>query len=176
MCLLLVAVTAGSAISIQNTIHPKGVVIHHSAIPEIETVNANYIDQIHKLRGFGAFYWGRTYHIGYHYVILRDGSVQQGRPEHLKGAHTLGHNDYIGICLIGDFESSENADGAVGQLLPTSAQLQSLKGLVRTLQLRYEIRPTQIFRHRDLDPNTKCPGGRFPFDDFIQSLSTNAVR
>ena len=40
--------------------------------------------------------------IGYHWVIERDGSVKQGRPVDVMGAHCRGVNDRsIGICLVG---------------------------------------------------------------------------
>lgn len=39
--------------------------------------------------------------IGYHWVIERDGSLKAGRPENIQGAHTLGHNKDIGLCMCG---------------------------------------------------------------------------
>lgn len=39
--------------------------------------------------------------MGYHYVILEDGTVQIGRPLGCPGAHAKGYNNYVGICLIG---------------------------------------------------------------------------
>ena len=40
--------------------------------------------------------------IGYHYVIDVDGTVAEGRPVAVAGAHVAGHNSHsIGICLIG---------------------------------------------------------------------------
>lgn len=39
---------------------------------------------------------------GYHFFIQKDGTVQTGRPIHLRGAHVAGHNTgSIGICLHG---------------------------------------------------------------------------
>src|SRR5215207_5216822 len=122
-------VTLFFAISYLNSITPAGIIIHHSAIaPPLDgtPVDAATIDRIHKRRGYEIFYWGRVYHIGYHYVILPDGTVQQGRPEHCEGAHTLGHNTYLGICLIGDFSTTHNPDGERGLRRPTAAQMRAL--------------------------------------------------
>jgi len=46
--------------------------------------------------------------IGYHWVIERSGDLKPGRSESRKGAHTLGHNDEIGICLCGLSGQFEN--------------------------------------------------------------------
>jgi hypothetical protein len=67
--------------------------------------NAAIITEWHLLK------WA---HIGYHYLILNgwlynnhydeffDGSIETGRHPEKKGAHCYGHNDSIGICLIGE--------------------------------------------------------------------------
>lgn len=39
--------------------------------------------------------------IGYHFVIQIDGTIEAGRPLDVKGAHTRGHNEDIGICYVG---------------------------------------------------------------------------
>src|SRR5437016_681095 len=109
--LLIASILAFSVPSFVNTIGPGGIIIHHSAVPPFpdgRPIDAKLIDEIHRERGYNAFYWGRFYHIGYHYVILPDGTVQQGRPEHCRGAHAQGYNSYIGICLVGDFSSKDN--------------------------------------------------------------------
>ena len=50
----------------------------------------------------------RRYHdIGYHAVILQNGTIEAGRPEHLIGAHaktgkTYSRNSFsLGVCLVG---------------------------------------------------------------------------
>ena len=50
-------------------------------------------------------------HIGYHFLILPDGTVERGRPESMWGAHTRDHNDTLGICLVGDFDRRDNPRG-----------------------------------------------------------------
>ena len=57
----------------------------------------------HLARGFSD--------IGYHFLIDRDGTVAQGRPLELIGAHVAGHNTgTIGISLFGGFGSTEVDD------------------------------------------------------------------
>src|SRR2546429_5431704 len=93
-----------AAISYDNTISPSGIVIHHSSVmPAIIQLGPNATDslppdldswdQFHRIRGFSVFYWGRVYHLGYHFMIFPDGTVKQGRPEHCVGAHAKGFSE-----------------------------------------------------------------------------------
>ena len=138
-----------------NRITPRGIVIHHSALGGNADgrANAAVIDAIHQRRGWGVFYAGRVYHIGYHYVIRPDGTVEPGRPERCRGAHAKGFNDRIGICVLGNFN-----DGA-----PTERQQKALVALCRDLLKRYDLRADDIRGHRDCPAAaTDCPGRRFP--------------
>jgi hypothetical protein len=158
------------SISWHNTIQPRGIVIHHSAVPIQIAANASGINMIHKLRGFGAFYWGRRYYIGYHYVILPDGEIQSGRPEHLRGEHTRNFNDYIGICIIGDFSSQDNVKGMLSSKAPTEIQMKALLELITKLRLKYRIPSDKVFLHRELNSKTECPGDRFPVVELRYAL------
>lgn len=74
------------------------IIVHCSATPEGRRFTADDIDKWHRARGFTG--------IGYHYVILLDGTIQEGRPLDAPGAHCLGHNsNSIGICYIGGLDS-----------------------------------------------------------------------
>jgi hypothetical protein len=82
--------------------------------------------------------------IGYHAVIIKDGTIEQGRPHFWSGAHVYGHNEKsLGVCLIGrnDF---------------TPEQMTALDGLLRDWIARYP--QARICGHRDF-PNTQktCP-------------------
>jgi len=68
-------------------------VIHCSDSPQGRGDNAETIHKWHLARGWDG--------IGYTYVILEDGTIENGRPEYWKGSHARGHNDALGICLIG---------------------------------------------------------------------------
>ena len=163
---LILIVSGGVVVVVSclNAIRPTGIVLHHSAVPyppDGSPVDVRLLDEVHRQRGFGAFYWGRFYHVGYHYVILPDGEVQSGRPERCRGAHAEGYNSYIGICLVGGFSSGGNADGEEGPREPTPAQTRSLLELTARLRKSYGIPPERVVKHRDVNPNTECPGDRF---------------
>ncbi len=160
-------------LSCQNTITPVGIVIHHSAVPFLQNappLDVKAIDEIHQRRGYSIFYWGQTYHVGYHYIILPDGTLQQGRPEKSKGAHTKGYNDYIGICLIGDFSLTDNKNGDKGPQQPTQEQMKTLIKITNNLQSKYNMPPENIRTHKELDLETECPGEKFPTDDFFDQI------
>ena len=85
------------------------VVIHHTGNPWDDDLSAAEIDASHKAQGWTC--------IGYHYVVRKDGTVEQGRQHWTVGAHAYGHNSHtIGIHVCGNFEIGE----------PTSEQIESL--------------------------------------------------
>ena len=116
----------------------NAIVLHYTASDD---VSAATIDDWHRQRGFSQ--------IGYHKVIRRDGSLEQGRPESAVGAHTRGHNEHtLGIALTGaDFFS----------WYPTPAQYQTLVSVLINWLRDYRVFPSQIFLHQDLNA-TQCPG------------------
>lgn len=172
LCLLITSAiiyfVVVAIISYQNSIDPRGIVIHHSAVPFQITKpeDIELISEIHRQRGFSIHYWGRIYYAGYHYFILPDGIVVNGRPEKCKGAHAIGHNDYIGICLIGDFSQKENTI----QQSPTKEQMESLKVLINKLRSNYKFSIENIVMHKTLDPKTECPGENFSMGYFLEYL------
>lgn len=119
------------------------IIIHCSATPQGKHFTVEDIDQWHRQRGFAS--------IGYHYVIYLDGTVHQGRPEALQGAHTLGQNAHsIGICYIGGVA----ADGKTPLDTRTTAQKNALVKLVDELGARYP--KATIHGHREF-ANKACP-------------------
>lgn len=111
------------------------IVVHCSDSPHGRGDDAREIHRWHKQKGW----WG----VGYHYVILEDGTVEKGRPDFWVGSHVKGHNQgSLGICLIGisDF---------------TGEQLHSLQHLVDTLLQSHP--KAKVFGHYQLDPDRKCP-------------------
>ena len=86
--------------------------------------------------------------IGYHFLIGADGTIYEGRPLALQGAHVRDANrGNLGVSLIGDCHSQT----------PSPQQLASLQYLLDHARRRYRLSPTDIFGHRDLAPTT-CPG------------------
>jgi len=152
---------------------PAGIVIHHTATGarvEGHVVDADRIARWHEQRGFSAEYRGEVYHIGYHYVILPDGTLQRGRADWMMGAHTYGYNDYLGLCLVGNFDSHANPDGAQQPSRPTAAQMATLTSLLRDLMTKYRLRPEDVYGHGELGA-TACPGDRFPMDELRRELA-----
>lgn len=89
--------------------------------------NAEIIDGWHRKRGFKK--------IGYHYIVLRDGTVEEGRELQEIGAHVKGRNrNSIGICIIGRLLFTKEE-------AMTPAQRTSLMNLLYRLK---ELYPTAI--------------------------------
>jgi hypothetical protein len=161
-----------SVVSYFNTITATGIVIHHTAVIPGESTaprSERDIDEYHRARGFEILCFGRVYHVAYHYLIMPDGKVKQGRPERCEGAHAKGYNSYLGISVVGDFSSEDNPAGKKGPTRPTAKQIASLLQLCRQLRDRYNIPLQHIVRHSDIS-STKCPGDRFPFRSVLDQL------
>lgn len=124
-------------------------IIHCSATPPDMDIGAADIRTWH-VRDNG---WAD---IGYHWVIRRDGTLEPGRAEALKGAHCAakqGNVASIGVCMVGGVRR----DGK--RLVPednfTKEQWLALRALVRDIESRHPIKT--ILGHRDLDPGKACP-------------------
>ncbi|UNC91707.1 N-acetylmuramoyl-L-alanine amidase [Candidatus Contubernalis alkaliaceticus] len=103
--------------------------------------------------------------IGYHAQIRFSGQVELGRPLNKQGAHTLHHNhESIGVCLSGNF-SQEN-------LLSRPEQYSSAVELAK--KISQAVPGITHVRHKDLRP-TECPGSNFPWEKFIEDVSSEAV-
>ena len=103
------------------------------------------VDKWHKARGWDG--------IGYHYVVDRDGSVGEGRPEATVGAHVAGRNtNSIGVALVGGHGSNET-DSPTEHY--TGVQLEALLTLVRELKTKY---PNAVVRGHNEVAAKACPG------------------
>lgn len=123
----------------------RKIVVHCAATPATSDIGRKEIDRWHRQRGFLC--------IGYHYVIRRDGTVEEGRAEDRAGAHVEGHNrDSIGVCLVGGLA----ADGKHGEDNFTPAQYVSLHAVLRGLHGRYP--KAAVMGHRDLSPDRNKDG------------------
>lgn len=118
------------------------IVIHHTGNPEDDDLSAEEIHESHLAQGWAG--------IGYHFVIRKDGTIEQGRPMDTIGAHAYGENSHtIGIHVCGNFDL----------VSPTQAQIESLSYLVGWVAEQYNITPDymHVVGHRDLMA-TACPG------------------
>ncbi len=126
----------------------KYLVLHCSATPPGMDVGVERIREWH-VQGNG---WSD---IGYHFVIRRDGRVENGRNEASVGSHVAGHNHYsIGICLVGGVDVASAASAPQNNF--TEAQWAALRTLLRTLLDKYP--QATILGHRDFPGVSKaCP-------------------
>lgn len=117
------------------------VVIHHTGNPTDDDLSAEEINTSHQAQGWTC--------IGYHYVIRKDGNIEEGRPHWTIGAHAYGDNDHtIGIHVCGNFEIGE----------PTQAQIESLAMLLANVCYDYglPIDKEHVVAHRDLMATACC--------------------
>ncbi len=91
--------------------------------------------------------------IGYHKVIRRDGTIENGRELTTPGAHARGFNHVSwGICLVGGVES----DNKTPEANYTHAQWEALLWLVN--DMKKEVPSAEVLGHRDLpNVNKGCP-------------------
>ena len=123
------------------------IVIHHAGFPDGDKDSS--AEDIHKFHQEVNGWAG----IGYHYVIRKDGTIEQGRRPKAVGAHAYHHNkNSVGICVAGNFELAK----------PNRKQMDSLILLTAWLCQKYKLNPVGkgvIVGHRDLNVGeTDCPG------------------
>lgn len=118
------------------------IVIHHTGDDDIDA-SAKQIDQWHTNKDMVA--------IGYHYVIRKNGTIEEGRPDWAVGGHAYGENWHtIGIHL----------SGAFNKVQPTEKQIESCAHLVAYLCEKWgiPIDRAHIVGHREVNDDTSCPG------------------
>ena len=120
------------------------IVIHCSATPPQKNVTAALIDSWHRARGWNG--------IGYHFLIRRDGLIENGRHPDEAGAHVKNFNmQSVGVCLAGGVNNEGRSEDNF-----TSEQWESLCHLVQTLTLMYPN--AEVLGHRDLSPDLDGDG------------------
>lgn len=120
----------------------NSIIIHCTATKPLAHINVNDVRRWHRERGFSD--------IGYHYLILVDGTVETGRPLSAIGAHCKGHNAHsIGVCYVGGL----NAKGAPADTR-TPAQRKALRQLLTRLKQQFPA--ATIHGHRDFTTKA-CP-------------------
>lgn len=127
--------------------NPSAVVLHHAAA---KTASVETVHSWHLENGWAG--------IGYHFYVRKDGSVYRGRPESWIGAHATGHNEKIGICAEGNFETETMPD----------AQKKAIVELLAYLFGKYGN--MKVYGHRDFAA-TDCPGKNYPFDSIVKAAN-----
>ncbi len=141
----------------------KYIVIHHSGVDTgtVKGMDAYHRNVRHMENG-----------LAYHFVIgngsgMGDGQIAAGNrwTHQLDGGHLASEEQdkiALGICLVGNFDDHR----------PSAKQLESLRLLVEALLARCKLGSSAVKMHRQINiVGTRCPGARFPFDSFLQSLN-----
>lgn len=151
---------------------PNKIIVHHfggtDAQPLADSSNATAqdVDQWHKARwpGFTSKIFtnrkGELYHVGYHYIIEKDGKIVQCRALDEEGAHCIGQNrSSVGVALAGNFDAT----------MPTKAQEKSFRKVFNEIQSKYpKITKHDLYPHRRYATKT-CFGNNLP-DDYFTTL------
>lgn len=118
------------------------IIVHCTATKEGQNFDVKDVRRWHLQRKFKD--------IGYHYLVLLDGTVQKGRPIEQPGAHCTGHNtNSIGVCYVGGLDANgKPADTR------TLKQRYALRFLLS--ELRYKYPQATIHGHRDFAAKD-CP-------------------
>lgn len=119
------------------------IIVHCTATPDGRPVTIREITQWHKQRGFST--------IGYHYVVMLDGTVCNGRNVDTVGAHCTNHNSHsIGVCYVGGLDKVTKQPKDTR----TPAQKYALVTLLKKLKALYP--KAKIYGHRDFSSKA-CP-------------------
>lgn len=118
------------------------IILHCSDTKEGIDFNINDIRRWHKAQGWKD--------VGYHYVILLDGTIQQGRALEEIGSHCKGHNAHsIGICYIGGLDKNGKIKDT-----RTNQQKAALYNLLNKLCERF---PDALIHGHNEFANKACP-------------------
>ena len=118
------------------------IIVHCTATPKGRDVSVEDITRWHCERGFTT--------IGYHYVVLLDGTIERGRPEEQVGAHCKGHNSHsIGIAYVGGCDKAMRPKDT-----RTVRQRTSLRHLLKELKAKY---PTASIHGHNEFADKACP-------------------
>lgn len=116
--------------------------MHCSATKPTMDIGVREIRQWHKEQGW--------LDVGYHFIIRRDGTVEEGRDVDAVGSHVKDHNhNSVGICLVGGVDDSNKFKANF-----TPSQMHSLRTLLDDLKTKYP--KAVILAHHDVAPKA-CP-------------------
>ena len=123
------------------------IILHCSATAEGKDYSVDTIRKWHLKRGWRD--------IGYHFVIQRDGTVDEGRPIEQTGAHVKGQNhNSIGICYIGGVEAKKKNGKWIAKDTRTCEQKEALEELLLELKEQYPL--AKIHGHNEFSSKS-CP-------------------
>ena len=118
------------------------IILHCTATPPEMYVDVATIRKWHEAKG-----WSDC---GYHYVIQRDGTIENGRPITRTGAHTRKQNECsVGIAYVGGVNKDHEPEDNMTMLQEVSFLL-----LVRSLRVTFG--PMTIHGHNEF-ADKACP-------------------
>lgn len=147
--------------------NPNMIIFHHTGMHS--GTQFSEVVSVFKAKGFAT---------GFNAVITENGVCQSYCRWDARGIHTKGYNDRaLGLAFCGCFETNpavpgNNADGALGNLSPTEAQLMTGAKLIVLWALLYKIdvtQPGRLVAHHEIalgEQATTCPGNQFPYARF----------
>lgn len=120
----------------------EAIFVHCAATKAGMDIGLREVRQWHKEAGF--------LDVGYHFIIRRDGTIEEGRPVDVVGSHVKGWNERsVGICLVGGIDAKGQPEANFAP-----SQMFELRGLLQTLQAQY---PQAVIKaHHDVAPKA-CP-------------------
>lgn len=134
------------------------IIVHCAATPPSADIGADTIKKWHtdpKPQGRG---WRD---IGYHFVIKRDGTIENGRDIAVSGAHVRGKNsNSVGICMVGGISEKRRAQNNF-----TEEQFASLIKLLKALKLVYP--EAEIAGHNEF-ARKACPS--FKVKEWLETV------
>lgn len=141
---------------------PTGIVVHHSLTKDGRCEDWSAIDRYHReVNGWDM--------IGYHGGVERINGVVTtltGRPINKEGGHTKGHNDMLGLCIVGNYDLGP----------PDMELLTAGANMVRAwLYMFLHLTVNDVFEHHTFAKYKSCPGKQFPWSDFISLVGVQDV-
>ena len=130
----------------------REIIIHCTDTPEGRDYTVEQIRADHKRQGWSD--------IGYHYVIYRNGHIENGRDVDLIGAHCQkgGHNTYsIGIAYVGGCEAKPGVEYKDQRRKDTRTLAQRASLMKLLMDLRKLYPEAKIYGHHDFEPSKLCP-------------------
>lgn len=128
------------------------ITVHHSAdtlTPNLDGSLGSSSDALRRLQRYHMTTEGYG-DLGYHFMIDPTGRLFEGRELTWQGAHAGDFNKNkgnIGICLLGNFDTTR----------PTRAALRTLENTLGNLRTQYSISKQRVYGHQELK-STRCPG------------------
>ncbi len=139
--------------------------IHHTAMYANDDVSEQFdaVNTSHRVRWGGKTKSSLGFYGGYHYIVERNGTIQQFREDYEVGAH-----NNLGLKRIGAWVYSCNYyalgvtfAGNMSRQDLTTEQVKSGVELIKRLQKTHNIIDDNVLPHRHYKP-TQCPGNNLP--------------